>query len=106
MDRRAWWATVYGVTKSRTRLSNFHFSSHSQPDVLTSLLSVHFTLYPDGVHTTPGPQHTPSKPLNTTRTHLLIPACSPTYLCSVGLPASLSSPFRAPAHGRCLTEQW
>ena len=27
MDRGAWWATVHGVTKSRTRLSNFHFTS-------------------------------------------------------------------------------
>ena len=25
MDRRAWWATVHGVTRSWTRLSNFHF---------------------------------------------------------------------------------
>ena len=25
MDRRAWWATVYEVTKSQTQLSNFHF---------------------------------------------------------------------------------
>ena len=25
MDRGAWWATVHGVTKSRTRLSNFPF---------------------------------------------------------------------------------
>ena len=24
MDRGAWWATVHGVSKSRTRLSNFH----------------------------------------------------------------------------------
>ena len=23
MDRGAWWATVYGVTKSRTRLSDY-----------------------------------------------------------------------------------
>ena len=27
MDRGAWWAAVYGVTKSRTRLSDFHFTS-------------------------------------------------------------------------------
>ena len=27
MDREAWWATVTGVTKSRTQLSNFHLSS-------------------------------------------------------------------------------
>ena len=26
MDGGAWWATVHGVTKSRTRLSDFHFS--------------------------------------------------------------------------------
>ena len=26
MDRGAWWATVQGVTKSWTRLSNWHFS--------------------------------------------------------------------------------
>ena len=26
MDRRAWYATVYGVAKSRTRLSNFTFT--------------------------------------------------------------------------------
>ena len=25
MDRRAWWATVHGVAKSRTGLSDFHF---------------------------------------------------------------------------------
>ena len=27
MDRGAWWRTVHGVTKSWTRLSEFHFSS-------------------------------------------------------------------------------
>ena len=26
MDREAWWATVHGVTKSRTQLSNFTFT--------------------------------------------------------------------------------
>ena len=26
MDGGAWWAAVHGVTKSRTRLSDFHFS--------------------------------------------------------------------------------
>ena len=34
MDRGAWWATIHGVTESRTRLSNFHslvqFSSVAQ----------------------------------------------------------------------------
>ena len=28
MDRGAWWATVHGVTKSRTQLSDFTFSFH------------------------------------------------------------------------------
>ena len=27
MDRGAWWATVHGVTKSRTQLSDFTFTS-------------------------------------------------------------------------------
>ena len=26
MDGGAWWATVHGVAKSRTRLSDFHFT--------------------------------------------------------------------------------
>ena len=29
MDGGAWWATVYGVAKSRTRLSDFTFIFHS-----------------------------------------------------------------------------
>ena len=28
MGGGAWWATVHGVTKSRTRLSDFHFTFH------------------------------------------------------------------------------
>ena len=28
MDGGAWWATVHGVAKSRTRLSNFTFTLH------------------------------------------------------------------------------
>ena len=28
MDGEAWWAAVHGVTKSRTRLSNFTFNFH------------------------------------------------------------------------------
>ena len=28
MDGRAWWATVHGVTKSRTRLSDFTITFH------------------------------------------------------------------------------
>ena len=29
MDGGAWWATVHGVAKSRTRLSDFTFTFHS-----------------------------------------------------------------------------
>ena len=29
MDRETWWATVHGVAKSRTRLSDFTFIFHS-----------------------------------------------------------------------------
>ena len=29
IDRGAWWATVHGVTKSQTRLSDFHSLTHS-----------------------------------------------------------------------------
>ena len=29
MDRGPWWATVHGVAKSQTRLSNLHFTSSS-----------------------------------------------------------------------------
>ena len=28
MDRRAWWATDHGVTKSQTRLSDFNFNNN------------------------------------------------------------------------------
>ena len=30
MNRGAWWATVHGVTKSHTQLSDFHFSLYSK----------------------------------------------------------------------------
>ena len=30
MDGGAWWATVHGVTKSRTRLSDFTFTWHER----------------------------------------------------------------------------
>ena len=33
-DREAWWATVHGVTKSQTRLSDFTFNTLLSPDLL------------------------------------------------------------------------
>ena len=34
MDRGAWWATVYGVTKSQTQLSNTHTSQIELPSTM------------------------------------------------------------------------
>ena len=34
MDRGAWWATVHGVSKSRTQQSDFHFHFTFPVDVL------------------------------------------------------------------------
>ena len=31
MNREVWWATVHGVTKSRTQLSNEHFAKMAHP---------------------------------------------------------------------------
>ena len=39
MDGGAWWAAVHRVVKSRTRLSNFTFSSHSH--VLEKEMATH-----------------------------------------------------------------
>ena len=39
MDRGAWWATVHGVTKSRTQLSNYTFTSPPTPWAPASLAS-------------------------------------------------------------------
>ena len=35
MDRGAWWATVHGVAKSRTRLSNFRLQSEKDLKEIT-----------------------------------------------------------------------
>ena len=40
MDGRAWWATVYGVTKSRTRLSDLtHTHTHTMCILISDLYS-------------------------------------------------------------------
>ena len=38
MDGGAWWATVHGVGKSRTRLSDFTSLRHSLPEILLRVL--------------------------------------------------------------------
>ena len=40
MDREAWWATVHGITKSWTRLSNFTFFSFFQDEEKTETISI------------------------------------------------------------------
>ena len=35
MDGGAWWATVHGVTKSRTQLSDFTFHFHALEEMAT-----------------------------------------------------------------------
>ena len=42
MDGGAWWATVYGVTKSRTRLRDFTILDNGIPPTYTPPLSVFF----------------------------------------------------------------
>ena len=45
IDRGAWQSTVHGVTKSRTQLSDFHFTSLSSSSTVTQgILHVLFTL--------------------------------------------------------------
>ena len=39
MDREAWWDTVHGVAKSRTRLSLTHTHTHTHTGVLLALSS-------------------------------------------------------------------
>ena len=34
MDRRAWWATVHGVSKSQTRLRDSHTHTHTHTGAL------------------------------------------------------------------------
>ena len=39
MDRGIWWATVRETAKTRTRLSNFHFTSEHLPEAMPTLVS-------------------------------------------------------------------
>ena len=43
MDRGAWWATVYGVTKSRTQLSDFT-SLHFWPQIIFVCVCIYIYL--------------------------------------------------------------
>ena len=61
MDRGAWWATVHGVAKSQTRLSDFTFTFHFH--ALEKEMATHSSVLawkipwveePDGLHTLHG----------------------------------------------------
>ena len=42
MDGGAWWATIHGVAKSRTRLNDFTFTLLLPPDISTTVFHFHF----------------------------------------------------------------
>ena len=55
MDKGAWWATVHGVTKSRTQLNTFTFHFHALEKELATHSSVLAwripgTMEPGGLH--------------------------------------------------------
>ena len=59
MDGGAWWAAVHGVTKSRTRLSNFTFTFHFhalEKDMETHSRQEHWSGFPY-----PSPMHESEK---------------------------------------------
>ena len=44
MDRGAWWITIHGVTKSRTRLTHIHTSTYQSVSFWVLELYLHFEL--------------------------------------------------------------
>ena len=51
MDREAWWATVHGVAKNQTQLSNWHpyTHTHTHTHIMTNDLE-HFAMYLFAIH--------------------------------------------------------
>ena len=45
MDRGAWWATIYGITKSRTQLSDQHTRAHTHTHTHTEYIALELILY-------------------------------------------------------------
>ena len=58
MDGGAWWAAVHGVTKSRTRLSDFPFTFHSH--ALEKEMATHSSVLPWRIPGTGEPGGLPS----------------------------------------------
>ena len=48
MDRRTWWATVHGVTESRTRLSDIHIHTCKDRKTLKRINATPVTVVPSG----------------------------------------------------------
>ena len=59
MDGEAWWATVYGVTENRTRLSDFFFLF-----LRMVLITASYTMFQTSVHRSSGTLSITSNPLN------------------------------------------
>ena len=59
MDRGAWWAAVHGVTKSRTRLSDFTFTFHFH--ALEKEMAAHSSILAWRIPGTVEPGRLPSK---------------------------------------------
>ena len=58
MDRGAWWATVHGIAKSRTRLSDFTLTFHS--DALEKEMATHSSVLAWRIPGTEEPGRLPS----------------------------------------------
>ena len=67
MDKRAWWAAVHGVAKSRTRLSNFTFTFHFH--ALEKAMAAHSSVLAWRIPGTGEPGGLPSMGLHRVRHH-------------------------------------
>ena len=68
MGGGAWWAAVYGVTKSRTRLSDFTFTFHSH--ALEKEMATHSRVLAWRISGTGEPDGLPSMGSHESRTRL------------------------------------
>ena len=68
MDGGAWWATVHGVAKSRTRLSDFTFTFHVL--ALEKEMATHFSILAWRIPGTGEPGELPSMGVAQSRTGL------------------------------------